>query len=510
MKINLEKCDFLKKELVYLGFVISKGDLKMDPTKVEAILNWPKPRTAGEVQSFHGLATFYRKFIRNSSNICALILDTIKGGGKMRFEWNSAANKSFEELKKKVAKYPILVLLDFNKVFTIECDASGFAIGAVLSQEGRPVAFFSGKLNEAKKKYSSYDLELYAMVQAMKKWRHYLLPKEFIVYTDNHALSFLNGQEKLNHRHLKWVESLQAYTFTIKHKKGQANKVADALSMRVLTVQEVQLQSMGVDALKGMYVEDGDFSKAYEVCTKLEGSFHSDFSEFIVPDGLLFKGSQLCIPKCCMQDNVIKEKHCGGLSGHFGLNKTLELIQRFYYWPKMQTDIRKFVEGCLVCQRAKGVSTNAGLYQPLPIPNRPWECLSMDFVMGLPRTKTGYDSIYVVVDRFSKMAHFIPCKTTNDASYIVGLFFKEIVWIHGLPLSIVSDRDNKFVGHFWRTLWKKLGTNLSFSLAYHPQTDGKTEVVNRSLGNLLRCLTREHGGSGMPSYLRQSLHTMTQ
>ncbi|XP_059067545.1 uncharacterized protein LOC131858349 [Cryptomeria japonica] len=335
LRINLEKCSFMQDELVFLGFVISKGSLKMDPSKVEAILNWPAPTTATEVKSFHRLCSFYRKFIGNFSGICAPLIDTIKGGRKCVFQWTKEANESFELLKKKISEQPVLVLPDFYKVFVVECDASNKAIGGVLSQDGRPVAFFSEKLNEAKQKYSTYDLELYAMVQSLRKWRHYLLSKEFIVFTDNHALSFLNRQEKLNHRHVKWMEFLQAYTFSIKHKKGVTNKVADALSRRTLAIQSMQLESAGLEAMASMYATDEDFKEIYQ----------------------------------------------------------------------------------------------------------------------------------------------------------------EVVRLHGLPLSIISDRDPKFLGHFWRTLWKKLGTNVCLSSAYHPQSDGQTEVINQSLGNLLRCLTQEHGVS---------------
>jgi hypothetical protein len=192
----------------------------------------------------------------------------------------------------------------------------------------------------------------------------------------------------------------------------------------------------------------------------------------MIQEGLLFKGNQLCIPNCSMGENLLKEKHNGGLDEHFSHEKTFAKLSESYFWPGMRSEVKQFVNRCRIFQHSKGRKQNAGFYQPLPILERPWDEISMDFVLGLPRTQRGVDSIFVVVDRFSKMAHFISCQKTSDATHIANLFFKEVIQLHGLPRSIVSDRDTKFIGNFWRTLWKKLGTNLLFSLAYHPQMDG--------------------------------------
>eukprot|EP00253_Pinus_taeda_P030585 PITA_30585 len=401
--------------IVYLDdILIFKNELKMDPKKVTAIINWLSPKNLFEVRSFHGLASFYRKFIKNFSGICAPMLETIKKAIQP-FRWTEATEKSFQLLKRKITERPILRLPDFQKLFQVRCNASGTAIGAVLSQEDRPVAFFSEKLNESRQKYSSYDKEFYAVVQVL-----------------------------------------------------------------------------GFEHLRDLYKKDTDFREAYEACQNPLIRGNSPWLDYNIHEKLLFKGGQLCIPSCSMRENIIREKHNGGLAGHFGIDKTLEQLSHFYFWPRMRRDVQRFVAKCKVCQLAKGHRQNTGLYMPLPIPGRPWDSVSLDFVLGLRKTQKGYDSVMVVVDRFSKMAHFVPCRKTSDATYAAHLFFNEIVRLHGLPTTILSDRDVKFTGHFWRTLWKKMNTQLSYSFAYNPQTDGKTEVLNRSLGNLLRSLVGEN------------------
>jgi hypothetical protein len=180
-------------------------------------------------------------------------------------------------LKKKITEQPILVLRDFKKTFQVKCDASGFAIGAILSQEDRLIAYFSEKLNEVKVKYSTYDKEFRAIIQALKKWRHYLIPKDFVLYSDNHALQFVTQQEKLNQRHVEWVEYMQNFTFVIKHISRTDNKVVDALSRKCLLLQKFRVKTLGFDDLKDMYRDDPDFKEAYEVA---ENSILRDRSQW--------------------------------------------------------------------------------------------------------------------------------------------------------------------------------------------------------------------------------------
>uniref|UniRef100_A0A2N9HWY0 Reverse transcriptase n=1 Tax=Fagus sylvatica TaxID=28930 RepID=A0A2N9HWY0_FAGSY len=432
---NFKKCNFCMEKVVFLGYVVTTTGIEVDEEKVKAIKEWPTPKSITEVRSFHGLASFYRRFVKDFSTLAAPLTEIIKKN--VGFHWGADQDNAFATIKERLCSAPVLALPNFNKTFEIECDASGIGIGAVLMQDRRPIAFF-------------------------KTWQHYLWPREFVIHTDHESLKHLKGQGKLNQRHARWLEYIETFPYVIRYKQGKENIVADALSRRYVLLTSMSAKLLGFEYVKDMYADDADFSDVYKACDK------TAFGKFYKHDGYLFKESKLCVPSCSMRELLVREAHGGGLMGHFGVKKTLDILHEHFFWPKMKKDVNR------ICG------------------SEPWVDISMDFVLGLPRTKRGRDSIFVVVDRFSKMAHFIPCHKTDDATNIADLFFREIVRLHGVPRSIVSDRDVKFLSYFWKVLWGKLGTKLLFSTTCHPQTDGQTEVVNRTLTQLLRTVVHKN------------------
>ncbi|KAK1602063.1 hypothetical protein QYE76_017106 [Lolium multiflorum] len=480
-----DKCTFCKDKVIFLGYVVSQHGVEVDESKIEAIQNWPTPMNVSQVRSFHGLAGFYRRFVPNFSTIAAPLNDLTKKG--VVFEWGAAQDHAFDELKRLLTSAPLLALPDFNKQFEIECDASGIGIGGVLMQEGRPIAYFSEKLSGAKLNYPIYDKELYALIRVLEVWQHYLWPKEFIIHSDHEALKYLKAQSTLHKRLAKWVEFIESFPYIIKHKKGKDNIVADALSRKNMLLTQLDVKIPGLEILCDLYATDHDFAEPYRLC-----ALGKAWEKYHIHDGFLFRANKLCVPESSVRLLLLQESHAGGLMGHFGREKTLLMLADHFYWPKMRRDVDRYVKRCITCNKSKSKLKPHGLYTPLPAPTTPWEDISMDFVLGLPRTKRGHDSIFVVVDRFSKMSHFIACHKSDDASHIANLFFREIVRLHGVPKTIVSDRDVKFMSYFWKTLWRKLGTKLLFSTTCHPQTDGQTEVVNRTLSQLLRSMIKKN------------------
>jgi hypothetical protein len=246
-------------------------------------------RTFMTFKVFMGSLPFYHRLIQGFSTIMSPITDCMK---QREFKWTNAAIKAFTEIKKKMTKALVIRLPDFTKPFELECDVSGLGIGGVLSQERHPVDYFSKKLNDAKLRYSTYDKEFYAIIRSLWHWHHYLLPHEFVIYSDHKALRYLQSQKHLNFRHGQWVEFLQRYSFVVKHRAGIENKVADAFSRKLFLLSIMSFEVTGFKKLKEDYESCPDFRELY---SNLCRTPHPILDDYFLQNGYLFKANRLCI-----------------------------------------------------------------------------------------------------------------------------------------------------------------------------------------------------------------------
>src|SRR4051812_47989376 len=445
--ISIKKSIFHQKEVEFLGYYISESGIRMTTDKVETVRDWPTPDRVKDVQAFLGFANFYRRFIKGFSKICTPLTNLTRN--EVPWNWSSACEEAFTLLKKRFTEEPVLAHFNSSRKTKLETDASDFALGAVLSQlceDGKwhPVAFHSRKFQPAEINYDVHDKEMTAIVAAFKEWDHLLRSAEdvIVIYTDHRNLEYFNTTKVLNRRQHRWGEFLQPFNFCVVYREGRLNQKADALSRRrdyrleggseipediaqsffrpgqwqvegerwILTsrmlgaIRGFRLHCIFQSELRNAARMDADYQQLLTNC-KVEGSEVD--KNITVEDGLLLFKNRWYIPENKeLKLKILAAEHDSRIAGHFGIYKTMDRVRANFFWQDMDKEVEQYVRTCDTCQRNKSTRHKRfGLLEPLDIPNRPWEAISMDFIVALPESD-GYTKVWVVVDRFSKMAHF--------------------------------------------------------------------------------------------------------
>ncbi|KAM2174069.1 hypothetical protein TB1_036363 [Malus domestica] len=437
LAVKKSKCSFGQSQVEYLGHIVSRDGVAADPTKIQAIIDWPIPKNVKELRGFLGLSGYYRKFIPGYGKVCQPLYQLTKKDG---FIWSPEATAAFQELKRTMTSPQLLALPNFSIPFTLECDSSGNGIEAVLQQNGRPIAFTR---------------------------RH------FIIKTDHSSLKYFLSQRTNTPFQQKWVAKLLGFDYEIQYRQGHDNIVADALS-RVVGSSQLQEEPLSdfleckaitypyfgwLDELRiGLEQDSWIQSKVNEVLAYSQAAaIDPNLSKYHVDNGFLkYKGRIVLSPDSSWKRKVFEEHHSSPSSGHEGVLKTYQRLKRGFYWVGIKKDLRSWVAECRECQQNKYETISPpGLLQPLPIPTHVWKDISMDFITGLPLCKSK-SVILVIVDRLSKYAHFIPLAHPYTASMVAQEFVDNVFKLHGMPSTI---------------------------------SDGQTEVVNRCLETYLRCFT---------------------
>ncbi|KAL1564196.1 hypothetical protein AAHA92_06571 [Salvia divinorum] len=518
---KFSKCEFWLKEVNFLGHVVSAEGIRVDPAKVKAVQLWKTPKTPNEIRSFLGLAGYYRRFIEGFSKIARPMTQQLKKG--IKINWTMECEASFQLLKEKLTTAPVLAVPEPGIDYVVYTDASKVGLGCVLMQNGKVIAYASRQLRPHELNYPTHDLELAAVVHALKIWRHHLYGVRCEIFTDHKSLKYFFEQKDLNMRQRRWLELVKDYDCGINYHPGKANVVADSLSRKdqpqlatFLTQEESlirELSKMRLEVVRALetveskiatlvilpdlrtrMIEGQKNDKALEkVRLRVREGEQGKFRE--EADNALTYEGRLCVPNDeRLQNEILTEAHETPYTAHPGSTKMYQDLKRSFWWDGMKRDIASFVEKCLACQQVKALHQRPyGKLQPLEIPEWKWEHIAMDFVMGLPKTRQGNTAIWVIIDRLTKSAHFIPIPVTHGSDKLARIYVKEIIRLHGVPATITSYRDTRFTSRFWISLQRELGTRLNFSTAFHPQTDGQSERTIQTLEDTLRAVVLDRG-----------------
>lgn len=514
LQASIRKCEFHVTRTKYLGFILTTDGIEVDPEKTAVICNWAVPTTVRGVQSFLGFCNFYRRFIKDYSRIAKPLNRLTKKN--VPFTWIAECRQAFEELKKRLTDAPILRHYHPDLETKLETDASDGVVAGVLSQKHgdlwHPVAYYSKSMSDAERNYEIHDKEMLAIIRALQEWRAELeglrLRERFDIYTDHRALEYFMTTKKLNARQARWAEFLSRFYFLIRYRPGRENTLADALSRPMTEVQkkdeyrrqillkpESIEQPMETNPIIGalepaLHIVDCvlNANRTSTTAEEYREKARDGKDDWTLQDGLLLRGNRLFVPDDDpeLRTQLLDEVHAQVSTAHPGRNKTQRLIQARYYWPTWRQDVERYVRNCSKCRRAENPRDRVpGLLQPLPVAERPWQHISMDF-RSFPVDKKGYDAALVIVDRFSKRPISVPCKKTATSGDVARMFIEHVYRHRGPPVTIVSDRGPQFVSAFWDEFCRILGVKLKLSTAYHAQTDGQTEIVNQHIVNRLR------------------------
>ena len=517
---KLSKCEFFVTETKFLGLLIGRNGVRMDPEKVKTVLSWKTPAKLTDVQAFIGFGNFYRRFIRDFSKIIRPLVSLTKKD--VPFVWSPECDSAFTTLKQRFTSAPILAHFDWEKPVILETDSSDYVSAGVLSQYDqtdvlRPVAFFSKRHTATECNYEIYDKELLAIIRCFEEWRPELegTASPIKVITDHRNLQYFTTTKLLNRRQARWSEFLSRFNFVITFRPGRQGAKPDALTRRsedlpregddrlqhqsqvvlkthnldpVLRLQTMRLPE-DLETLLTQGYDTDDVVRSILTALRSDSDRHPavTLAECTEREGRLYYQDRLYIPDSPnLKAALLRRCHDDPVAGHPGRARTYDILSREFYWPGMLRYASQWVQKCHTCRRSNpSREAHQGLLKPLAVPDRSWQHLSMDFITHLP-CSNGHDAILVVVDRLTKMRHFIPCHGTCNSEDTANLFVQHVWKLHGLPSSIVSDRGTQFVSTFWKHLTTRLRIKGALSTAHHPETDGQTERANAGLEQYLR------------------------